>query len=132
MTNDTSRIKWHAVDVAAAQALTSITSSPGVIYPIGTNALPLQLQAMPGIASYYASAYTTGQPLPIGVTVGGEMLAVRTGVAITKNDQFVFGTSSNGQVCFAGPFQGYGHHLRSGQSVPVHSLFNQTPFSTKS
>jgi hypothetical protein len=86
---------------------------------------------MPGIASYYASANTTGQPLLNGVTVGGEMLAVRTGEAITKNYQFVFGTSSNGQVCFAGPFKGNDHHLRSGQSVPVQSLFNQTPFSTK-
>lgn len=131
MSDDTARIKWHPVDEAAAKALTAITNSPGVIYPIGTNSLPQQLHALPGVCSYYASAFTTGQPLPQGLTVGGEMLVARLAGSLTKNDQFVFGTSSNGQVCFAGPFKGYGHHVSSGQQVAVSSMFNQTPFSTK-
>jgi len=37
--------------------------------------------------------------------------------------------ASGGQVYFTGPFKGFGHHVWSGQSVPVSSLFNQTPFS---
>jgi hypothetical protein len=131
MSDDRARIKWHPLDENAARALTAITNSPGVVYPIGTNALPQPLQGMPGVCSYYASGYATGQVLPQGLTLGGEMLVARTDGVLTKNDQFVFATSSNGGVCFAGPFKGYGHHVSSGQQVDVSSMFNQTPFSSK-
>jgi hypothetical protein len=123
--------KWHPVDQAAASALTMATNSPGLVYPVGTNGLPQQLQAMPGVCSYFVSGYTTGLPLPSGITVGGEMLVARADGALTKNYQFAFGTSSNGQVCYCGPFKGHGHHVSSGQAMPVNSMFNQTPFSTK-
>jgi hypothetical protein len=68
---------------------------------------------------------------PRGMVAGGEMLVARSSDAITKNDQFVFGTSSNGQIYFAGPFKGFGHHVGSGQHVEVSSMFNNTPFSAK-
>jgi hypothetical protein len=103
-----------------------------MVYPMGSNQLPHQLHRIPGVSSYYVSGYTTGVPLPQGITVGGEMLVARSDQNLTKNYQFVFGTSSNGQVCYAGPFKNFpGHHVSSGQSVVVSSLFGNTPFSTK-
>jgi hypothetical protein len=125
-------MKWHTIDPRAAEALTSATNSPGLVFPMGTNQLPQQLQRIPGVSSYYVSGYTTGVPQPQSVTVGGEMLVARSDQSLTKNYQFVFGTSSNGQVCYAGPFKDFaGHHVSSGQSVVVSSLFGNTPFSTK-
>lgn len=119
------------IDSAAAQALTTFTNSPGVIYPVGTNALPVQLKQMPGVASYYVSGYVNPQVLANGLTVGGEMLVARIDGATTKNYNYVFGTNSNNNVQFTGPFKGFGHHVMSGQSVPVNSLFGNTSFSNR-
>jgi hypothetical protein len=124
-------LKWHTVDSAAAHVLTTVTNSPGAVYPMTTMELPERLQGMPGVSSYYVSGYTSGQCLPQGFTVGGELVVARADGALTKNYQFVFAMSSEGQVYFAGPFKGFGHHVSSGQQVSVDSLFNQTPFSTK-
>lgn len=123
-------LKWHTVESTAAHVLTTLTNSPGVVYPMGTSELPARLQGMPGVSSYYVSGYTSGHPLPEGFTVGGELVVARADGALTKNYQFVFAISSE-QVYFAGPFKGFGHHVSSGQQVSVESLFNQTPFSTK-
>ena len=124
-------IKWHMVDSAAAQILTSVTNSPGVVYPMTTRELPQTLQNIPGVSSYYVSGYTSGQCLPKGFNVRGELVVARADGPLTKNYQFVFATSSEGQVYFTGPFKGFGHHVSSGQQVSVDSLFNQTPFSPK-
>lgn len=124
-------MKWHAVDSAAAHALTTVTNSPGVVYPLATTSLPEPLQRMPGVSSYYVTGYTSGQSLPHGLTVGGELLVARTDGPLTKNYQFAFAVSSWGEVYFTGPFKGFGHHVSSGQEISVNSLFNQTPFSTK-
>jgi hypothetical protein len=132
MTDDMARIKWHPIDLPAARQLTSLTTSPGMVYGLGPNALPAQLQQLPNVCSYYVSAYSNAIPAPRGMLVGGEMLVARVGDALTKNDQFVFGTSSNGQVFFAGPFKNFdGHHVSSGQQYHVTSMFNNTPFSPK-
>jgi hypothetical protein len=98
---------------------------------MGTNALPEQLKQMSGVASYYVSGYVTPQVLANGFTVGGEMLVARVDGDKTKNYNFVFATNSGSNVQFAGPFTGFGHHVNSGQSVPVDSLFGNTPFSNK-
>ncbi len=131
MADDIARLKWHSVGEAAASALTSLTNSPGVIYPVGSNALPPQLQNMPGVSSYYVSAFANPQPLSNGLTVGGEMLVARSTPDLTKNYLFAFATGSGGNVYYAGPFKGQGHHVSSGQVFAVNSMFNQTPFSTK-
>jgi len=86
---------------------------------------------MPGVSSYYVTAYSSGQTLPQGLTVGGELLIARAEGVLMKNYQFAFAVSSNGGVYFTGPFKGFGRHVWSGQAVSVASLFNQTPFSTK-
>lgn len=90
---------------------------------------PEQLKLISGVASYYASGYVSPQALAQGLSVGGEMLVARTESATTKNYNFLFATSSNGNVYFAGPFKGFGHHVTQGQSIPVNSLFGNTPFS---
>jgi hypothetical protein len=131
MADDIARINWHPIDEPAAQKITALTNSPGIVYGLNTNELPLQLQQLPNVCSYFVSAYLNAIPAPRGMQVGGEMLVARNDGALTKNDQFVFGTSSNGQVHFAGPFKGFGHHVNSGQSVEVTSMFNNTPFSPK-
>ena len=129
MSDSSKPIKWHTMTEAAARALTTATNSPGVVYPMGTTALPEQMKLMPGVVSYYVSGYVTPQGLAQGLTVGGEMLVARTESATTKNYNYVFATSSDGNVYFAGPFKGFGHHVTSGQSIAVNSLFGNTPFS---
>jgi hypothetical protein len=122
--------RWHAMNEGAAQALTTVTNSPGVVYPMGITELPDKLKPISGVASYYVSGYVSPQALTDGLTVGGEMLVARVESGTTKNYQFVFATSSDGNVYFAGPYKGFGHHVESGQSIPVNSLFGNTPFST--
>lgn len=132
MTDDRARLKWHQVDSSAAQALTAITTSPGVVYPIASNNLPEQLKQMSGVGSYYASACTTGLPMPGGFTAGGELLVARTEGFTTKNYQYIFGTGSGGSVYYCGEFKNFsGHHVTSGQSVPIEALFGHTPISSK-
>lgn len=122
-------INWYAMDEAAARELTTVTSSPGVVYPLATMALPDRLKTITGVASYYITGYVSTQALKEGITVGGEMLVTRVEGITTKNYNFVFATSSNGLTFYAGPFKGFGHHVVEGQSVPVNSLFGNTPFS---
>lgn len=131
MANTSKPTKWHTLDEAAAKALATVTNSPGLIYPMGTNALPGPLKKISGVASYYVSGYVTPQVLANGLTVGGEMLVARTDGATTKNYNFVFATNSGNNVEFAGPFTGFGHHVTPSQSIPVNSLFGNTPFSNK-
>lgn len=130
MSDHPTSLKWHPVDSAAALVLTTVTNSPGVVYPLATADLPEPLQRMAGVSSYYVTAYSLGQPLPQGRTVAGELLVARADGVLMKH-QFAFAASSNGAVYFTGSFKGFGHHVGSGQAVSVASLFNQTPFSTK-
>jgi hypothetical protein len=121
--------RWHPVDAAAASQLTLATNSPGVVYPVASTALPQQLQKMAGASSYYVSGYITPQVWSNGLTIGGEMVVARSDAGLTKNYNFVFATSSGGAVMFNGPYTGFGHHVSSGQSIAVNSLFGQTPFT---
>jgi len=129
MTDVPKSTKWHTVNEVAARALTTITNSPGVVYPMATTELPDKLKPVSGVASYYVTGYASPQALKDGLTVGGELLVARVESGTTKNYQFVFATSSDGTAYFAGPYKGFGHHVESGQSIPVNSLFGNTPFS---
>ena len=113
----------------AAEKLAAGSSAPGVVYPLGTTALPQPLQAMPGAVSYFVSGYTTGVPITPELTVGGEMVVVRTDGDVAKAYNFVLATSSNGQVCFNGPYKNFpGHHFDPGSAVTIASLFGHGPF----
>jgi hypothetical protein len=121
---------WTPVDAPAAQALTTMTNSPGVIYPVGTNALPPNLQHIPGVSSYFISGYVNPHDLKSGLTAIGEMLVARSDGATTKNYNYLVAANSAGQMYFAGPYKGFGHHVTSGQTVAVNSLFGQTPLGS--
>lgn len=123
--------KWHVVDPAAALQLTLATNSPGVVYPVASSALPAQIQKMKGVSSYYVSGHVTPRALSNGITIGGEMVVARLDGGLTKNYNFLFGTSSDGVVRFNGAYKGFGHHVASGQTVEVNSLFGQSSWSRK-
>lgn len=72
------RQKWTPIDQRAAEHLTQTTSSPGIVFPVGTSVLPSNLQQMPGAVSYFVSGYTVPVPAAPNVTAGGEMVVVRT------------------------------------------------------
>ena len=118
---------WSPVLSPAAQHLTTLTNSPGVVYPMGTNALPDSLQRMPGVCSYYISGYLQPQVVPHGFTAIGEMLVARTESITTKNYNYLVAVNSGGVMHIAGPYKGFGHHVVPGGEVNVSSLFGQTP-----
>jgi hypothetical protein len=102
------------------------------VFPVATNALPDGLQGMPGAVSYFVSGYTTPVPLPQGVTVGGEMVVVRTEADLGKAYNHVFATSTDGQVRFNGPHKHFaGHHFPASSAVVVSSPFGHHPFPKK-
>jgi hypothetical protein len=123
--------KWHQIDQAAVIKLLEVTQTPGLVVPLSTTALPNSLQPIPGAISYYASAYLTQVPSPV-VTIGGEMVVVRTDGDLAKGYNYVFGTSSNGNVCFAGPEKYFdAHHSPSSNPARVESMFGHFPSSPK-
>jgi len=128
MSNPSRPLKWHTIkDAEAAQAVTACTNSPGVIYPMSTLVLPAQLQKMTGVCSYFVSGFVSPTTMTNGLTVGGELLVARVHGQTTKNYNFLVASCSNGSVHFAGPFQGYGHHVTAGQSITLNSLFGNSP-----
>ena len=52
MKNQINEYKWHKVDEAAAEVLTTLTNSPGVVYPINNSLLPEQIKEMRDVSSY--------------------------------------------------------------------------------
>jgi hypothetical protein len=86
---------------------------------------------MSGVCSYYATGYTDVQVNSAVGLVAGELIVARRDRNLTKNYNYVFGVSSAGEVYFSGPYKGFGHHVTSGQSVEVNSLFGQTPYGGK-
>lgn len=125
------RTKWHMVNGDAARPLRTITNSPGVVYGMATTELPDQLKPTRPV-SYYLLSYGAFQVLEDGHTVSGELLVARMERDITKNYQYAFATLRGGTISFTGPYKGFcGHHVVSGQNIPVNSLFGHTPFSKR-
>ncbi len=116
--------KWTPIDQTAVEQLSRATSCPGTVYSLGTNQLPQNLQAMPNAVSYFVSGYTSLQSAVGRVIPGGEMAVVRTDREISKAYQFVFGTSTDGRVCFTGPFTNFpAHHFSTDSAISVTALF---------
>jgi hypothetical protein len=129
---DDPRAKWHPMDSSALQALTSPTSAPGIIYPVGTNALPNNLLQMPGVVSYFASNYQTPVVLANNMTAGAEMAVVRIDDTLGKAYNYLVASSNNGAVYFNGPHYNFPeHHFASSAPVAVESLFGHVPISSK-
>jgi len=84
---------------------------------------------MAGVASYFVSVYTAEVSIAPGITAGAEAAVVRTDGSLAKAYNFVFATSSNGQVCFTGPFKDFPeHHFATDAGVSVESFFGHGPF----
>src|SRR5579859_3630214 len=125
------RPKWTPIDRDAAQHLTAKSSPPGVVFPLQLGALPASLKPMPGAVSYFVSTYDRPISLNPAVTVGGELAVVRHDGEVAKAYNYVFATSSNGQVCFNGPYEDFaGHHSKKDEPVIILTLFDNTPFTT--
>ena len=133
MNADDPRAKWHLIDADAAREIASCSSSPGVIFPIGTTALPTQLQRVQGAVSYYVSAYSSSVSFGNNTYAGGEMAVVRTDGDLAKAYNFVFASSNNGLVYFNGPHYNFPeHHFASSAPVPIEALFGHIPAGTRS
>ena len=89
-----------------------------------TTDAPASLQKLPGAVSCFVSSYIN-QVTSTGLTIGGEMVSRwGTDQATAKAYNFAFGTSSDGQVCFTGPFKNFpAHHSPSLEPAPVASMF---------
>jgi hypothetical protein len=125
---DDPRAKWHPIDSSALHALTNSTSAPGVIYPVGTNALPNNIQQMQDVVSYFASNYQTPVVLANNMTAGAEMAVIRTDGTLGKAYNYLVATSNNGMVYFNGPHKNFPeHHFASSTPVTVESLFGHAP-----
>ena len=123
------KTKWTRADEAAAQKLTEATLAPGRVYPLTTSDLPQGLQRMPNAVSYFVSAYTTPRPTTSGVRASGEMVVLRRDEELAKAYNYVFATSSGGNVYFTGPFKRFDlHHLASTDGVAVTDLFGHSPW----
>lgn len=131
MNADDSRAKWTIIDPVALEALTKNTSSSGVIFPIGTNLLPIPLQQMSGAVSYFVSNYAQPMLLANGVTAGGELAVVRTDGELGKAYNYIYATSGNGNVVFNGPYYHFPqHHFTSTSSIAVNTLFGHIPLAS--
>ena len=127
-----SRKKWTKVDQSAVAELVHASSSPGVVFPLPISALPDNLKQMPGAVSYFVSSYTSPVSLSSALTAGGEMAVIRTDADRAKVYNYVFATSSNGAVCFNGPYKNFPeHHLDIGRAIPIEVLFGHSPFNKK-
>lgn len=132
MNADDPRAKWHLLDSTALQALTQGSATPGLVYPIGTNAVPAQVQSMPGVIAFFASSYATPMPMANAATAGAELAVVRSEGALRKAYNYIVATSSDGRVYFNGPHYHFPqHHFASSSPVPVESLFGHVPLSSK-
>jgi hypothetical protein len=124
MTDGCPKTKWHPVEPTIVKRLTEGTTTPGFVFPVGASAVPQQLHGMPGAVSYFVSSYIQGAPVAPGMTAGGEYAVVRHDGDTAKAYNYVFGTSSDGHVYFAGPHKDFpSHHFAVSKAVPVESLF---------
>ena len=124
MSDDPSKVKWNPVNSTTAKHLTDLTTTPGLVYPVASNAIPNQLKGIPGVVDYYVSSYARPVTLNQGVAAGGEIAVVRHDGDTAKAYNYLFATSSNGQVCYTGPHKDFtSHHFATSTAVPVESLF---------
>jgi len=131
--NRSVKTRWtRVVDQTAAEKLTQATLQPGVVYPLATSDLPQGLRRMQGAQSYFVSAYSTPIPTTPGVSAAGEMVVLRKDAGLAKAYNYVFATSSGGNVYYAGPFKHFDlHHLGSTEGVAVVDLFGHSPWQKK-
>jgi hypothetical protein len=129
MADDPSKAKWHVIDATTAKHLTEQTTTPGVVYPVASNAIPEQLKKVRGVVDFYVSSYAGPIPVTPSISAGGEIAVVRHDGDAAKAYNFIFATSSNGQVIYSGPHKGIAaHHFATSTAVAIENLFGH-PFT---
>jgi hypothetical protein len=132
MSKDDLHRKWIPIDRCALSEMSKHMLSTG-IHQIGTSVLPHAIQKMPGITSYFVSAYST--PITVGSSdtlAHGEFAVVRNDQGVSKAYNYVFASSGDGRVYFNGPYKHFPeHHFTSTSQVSLESLFGHIPGSTK-
>ena len=129
MVDDPSKAKWHVIDSTTAKHLTDKTATPGLVYPVASNAIPNQLKNIRGVVDFYVSSYAMPISITPGIAAGGEIAVVRHHGDIAKAYNFIFATSSNGQVCYSGPHKDFAaHHFATSTAVAIENLFGH-PFT---
>ena len=107
--------RWFQLDQAAVMQLTHLTSTPGQIVRLPLSAAPVQL---PGASAYYASSYIVASTLP-SMTIGGELVEIRSHGETQKGYRWLFASSSDGNVYGRGPFKNFdAHHSRCPRPRP--------------
>lgn len=122
--------KWTQFDQAAAEKIAAATNTPGVVRAFPLSALPKGVAKMPGVVSYFVSAYTAPIVVAPTITAGGEMAVLRTNAGLRKAYNYVFATSSDGKQYFNGPYKDFPeHHVAAHEPVVYFVLFGNTPFT---
>lgn len=131
MSYEETLLRWHPIDKAALLELSKCTTSPG-IHQLGTTALPLQIQAMPGAASYFVNAYSNPIDLGNNTIAGGELAVVRNDKGLWKAYNYILASSGDGRIYFNGPYKSFPeHHFESTSSVALENLFGHFPQSSQ-
>lgn len=129
MTDDATKAKWHIIDATTARHLTAQTATPGLVYPVASNAIPDQLKKIRGVVDFYVSSYASPISVTPGISAGGEIAVVRHDRDTAKAYNYIFATSSNGRVCYSGPHKGIAtHHFATSTAVAIENLFGH-PFT---
>jgi hypothetical protein len=125
----TKRTKWHAFDEERAKALTD-AQRPDVVFPSPCYPAPSGPLSMPGVVSWMGSNVSVPIVSSNGLTVGTEMVVVRTDGTLTKPYAYMVGTSTDGSLHYAGPYKDFqAHHVHPGQHISPADFFGNTPAS---
>jgi hypothetical protein len=128
---DPKRTKWRQFDEAQAKAVADAQRPDAIYYPSTASCAPTGMLAMPGFVSWMGSNASTPYPSSDGVTIGGQLVVLRTDGTLTKVYQHQFGTSSDGSLCYRALDKDFPtHHIRRGQQVLPADFFRLASCST--
>ena len=129
MTKPKKPTKWHAFDEAKTKAWND-AQRPNVVFFPEFNSGTSGPTAMPGMVSCLGSNFSSPVVSSNGLTVGGEMVLVRTEGTLTKAYQYMVATSTDGSLHCSGPYKDSPvHHVHPGQQVVPEDFFGHTPAS---
>jgi len=122
--------RWTPINKEAVEKITAGSTSPGFVFPLPVADLPASIQPMPGVVSYYVSSYTAAISIGSGLSAGGELAVVRTDGNLNKAYNYIFASSSDGNVYFNGPYKDFAeHHSPKRKPVIYFTIFGNTPFT---
>lgn len=123
--------KWTVVDEAAKKQLLAASGDPGGLFPVSKDDLPERLKKMPGVATYYASAYGQEQQISPNLDLLGEFVVGRIDGGTLKHYRFVYALRVNGELLFSGLPKNFPlhHHTDGAPLSSIEELFAQAQFT---